>query len=108
MRTGYLLLSLLAPLSSFAGRGRKSDYTPIPPLVSEEDAEETIQSFDLSSRDRQAVFGDISKLAPSLSIRDQAETHSDNQETTSDRLSCLHRQAARRKMQEREGSDGTE
>ena len=65
MRTGYLLslLPLLAPLGISAARGRSSDYTPSPPEDNEEVAEVTIQSFDLSERERQAVFGDTSKLS---------------------------------------------
>jgi hypothetical protein len=62
MRSEYLLLSLLAPIDSFARRGRDPDYKPSPPLVSEEEVEEAIQSFDMSPRERQAVFGDTGKL----------------------------------------------
>ena len=62
MRLELLLLSILAPINSFAHRGRDLDYIPSPPLVSEEEAEDTLNSFELSARDRQAVFGDTSKL----------------------------------------------
>jgi hypothetical protein len=65
MRSKYLLLAVLAPISSFARKGRDPEYIPSPPLVSEEDAEDTIQSFDMSPREIQAVFGDTGKLSPS-------------------------------------------
>lgn len=62
MRSALLLLSLLAPINSLARRGRDLDYIPSPPLVSEDEAEDTLNSFELSAKDRQAVFGDTSKL----------------------------------------------
>ena len=93
MRSEYLLLSLLAPINSFARRGRDPDYIPSPPLVSEEDAEATIRSFDLSSRDVQAVFGDTGKLSlPSL--EDEKLTYSCYKTTKSHRLPFLNSQAA--------------
>jgi hypothetical protein len=63
MRSKYLLLSVLAPINSFARKGRDPEYIPSPPLVSEEDAEDTIHSFDMSPREIQAVFGDTGKLS---------------------------------------------
>jgi len=97
MRTGYLLslLPLLAPLGISAARGRSSDYTPSPPADNEEVAEVTIRSFDLSERERQAVFGDTSKLSQSWEVY-KLNLNSHNKTTESHRLPCLDSQTARR------------
>jgi len=88
MRSEYLLLSLLAPIGSFARRGRDPDYIPSPSLVSEEEAIDTIRSFELSSREVQAVFGDTGKLL--LPVPNRKLTDSYHKTTKSHRLPFLN------------------
>lgn len=98
MRSRYLLLSLLAPTNALAGRGRPSDYISTSPLVSKEDAEDTIHSFELSPRERNAVFGDTSKLFLLLPYGHKLKLFSYHKTTKSDRLPFVDRKAAGRTM----------
>jgi hypothetical protein len=62
MRSGYILFALLVHSTAFT-HGRRVAEPRSASVEMDEEAEETIRSFELSARDRQAVFGDTSELA---------------------------------------------
>jgi hypothetical protein len=99
MRSEYILLALLVHFTAFTSGRRVAERRPSP-VEMDEEAEETIRGFELSPRDRQAVFGDTSELTfcSSPKYEPQLIPISHNQTFESHRLPFFHFQTARRKV----------
>jgi hypothetical protein len=70
MRSEYILFALLVHFTALTTGSRVAEHRPSP-VEMDEEAEETIRGFELSPRDKQAVFGDTSELAYLVSCKNE-------------------------------------